>query len=130
MKHGQRDRRKSQATAIASIDVLGVRLAHFVKERDWDQFHSPKNLAMAVAAEAGELLEHFQWLTPEESSRLSDEALSEVELEMADVLMFLVRLSDKLGINLHAAAEKKLAINASKYPVEKAKGRATKYTKL
>ncbi len=115
---------------LDSIEALRVRLAQFVAERDWDQFHNPKNLAMALAAEAGELLEHFQWLTAEESEKLSSETLAEVELEMADVLMFLVRLADRLDINLLAAAERKLAINTNKYPVEKAKGRATKYTKL
>jgi dCTP diphosphatase len=124
------ERPMSTDRPLDSIEALRVRLAHFVAERDWGQFHNPKNLAMALAAEAGELLEHFQWLTAEESEKLSSETLAEVELEMADVLMFLVRLADRLDINLLTAAERKLAINTNKYPVEKAKGRATKYTKL
>ncbi|PZP57915.1 MAG: nucleotide pyrophosphohydrolase, partial [Azospira oryzae] len=85
---------------------------------------------MALAGETGELIEHFQWLTFEESANLPKETLAEVELEMADVLLFLTRLADKLGIDLLQAAEKKLALNAQKYPVEKAKGKATKYTRL
>lgn len=113
-----------------SLDELRARLARFAEERDWDQFHNPKNLAMALAAESGELLEHFQWLTPDEAARLPPETRAEVALEAADVLLFLLRLCDKLDIDLAAAAEKKLALNAKKYPIEKARGRATKYNKL
>jgi dCTP diphosphatase len=113
-----------------SLDSLRIRLADFVAERDWDQFHSPKNLAMALVAEAGELVEHFQWLTPEQSSDLPPETQAEVELEIADVLLFLLRLCDKLAIDPLAAAHKKLELNAKKYPVEKSRGRATKYDKL
>ena len=130
MAHDGKEDQISIDRPLDSIEALRVRLAQFVAERDWDQFHNPKNLAMALAAEAGELLEHFQWLTAEESVQLSSETLAEVELEMADVLMFLVRLADRLDINLLMAAQRKLAINTSKYPVEKAMGRATKYTKL
>lgn len=115
---------------IDSLDTLRARLRAFIAERDWDQFHNPKNLAMALVAEAGELVEHFMWLSPEEADRLPAETLAEVELEMADILLFLVRLADRLGVDLVAAAEKKLALNAAKYPVEKAKGRATKYDRL
>ena len=107
-----------------------VRLAAFVAERDWDQFHNPKNLAMALSVEAGELVEHFMWLSPEDADRLPKETLAEVELEIADILLFLLRLSDRLGVDLVAAAEKKLVLNAKKYPVEKSKGRSTKYDKL
>lgn len=113
-----------------SLDSLRIRLADFVAERDWDQFHNPKNLAMALVAEAGELVEHFQWLTPEQSANLAPETQAEVELEIADVLLFLLRLCDKLAIDPLAAAHKKLVLNASKYPVEKSRGRATKYDKL
>ncbi|HEX9672332.1 MAG TPA: nucleotide pyrophosphohydrolase [Burkholderiales bacterium] len=113
-----------------SLESLRARLAEFAAERDWDQFHNPKNLAMALAGEAGELLEHFQWLTFEQAARLPRETRAEVALEAADVLLFLVRLCDKLGIDLAAACDKKLALNAKKYPVDKARGRATKYTKL
>lgn len=115
---------------IDGLETLRARLAAFAAERDWDQFHNPKNLAMALAGEAGELLEHFQWLTFEQSDKLPPEARAEVELEIADVLFFLVRLADRLGIDPLKAAEKKLELNAKKYPVEKARGKATKYTKL
>ena len=115
---------------VDRLEELRARLAAFVEERDWNQFHNPKNLAMALAAEAGELLEHFQWLSAEEAARLSPDATREVALEMADILLFLLRLSDRLGVDLLSAAEKKLEINRKKYPVEKARGRATKYTKL
>lgn len=113
-----------------SLETLRVRLAEFAAERDWDQFHNPKNLAMALAGEAGELVEHFQWLTFEQAANLPREARAEVALEAADVLLFLLRLCDKLDIDLAAAAEKKLALNAKKYPVEKSRGKATKYNKL
>jgi dCTP diphosphatase len=113
-----------------SLESLRERLAAFAAERDWDQFHNPKNLAMALAGEVGELLEHFQWLTFDEARNLAPETREEVALEAADVLMFLVRLCDKLGIDLAAAADRKLALNAEKYPVDKSHGRATKYDKL
>jgi dCTP diphosphatase len=113
-----------------TLETLRARLAEFAAERDWDQFHNPKNLAMAVAGEAGELVEHFQWLTFEQAERLPRATRDEVALECADVLLFLLRLCDKLDIDLAAAAEKKLVLNAKKYPVEKSRGRATKYTKL
>jgi len=112
------------------LETLRARIAAFAAERDWDQFHNPKNLAMALAGEAGEVLEHFQWLTPEEAAHLPPATRAEVALECADVLLFLLRLADKLDIDLAAAAEKKLALNAKKYPVAKARGRATKYNKL
>lgn len=112
------------------LEILRARLAEFADERDWDQFHNPKNLAMALAGEAGELLEHFQWLTFEQAANLPPETRAEVALEAADVLLFLLRLCDKLDIDLAAAAEKKLALNAKKYPVEKSRGKATKYNKL
>jgi len=115
---------------IDRLERLRVRLAQFAAERDWDQFHNPKNLAMALAGEAGELLEHFQWLTFEQAARLPRDARAEVALEAADVLLFLLRLCDKLDIDLAAACERKLALNARKYPVHKSRGRATKYDKL
>ena len=116
--------------SIDRLEQLRVRLAAFAAERDWDQFHNPKNLAMALAGEAGELLEHFQWLTFEQAAHLPRATRTEVALEAADVLLFLVRLCDKLDIDLAAACEEKLALNAKKYPVHKSRGRATKYTKL
>jgi NTP pyrophosphatase (non-canonical NTP hydrolase) len=113
-----------------SLDDIRRRLAAFVAERDWDQFHNPKNLAMALVGEAGELVEHFQWLTPEQSAALPRETREEVRLEIADVLLFLLRLCDKLDIDPLAAANDKLELNAKKYPVERSRGRATKYDKL
>jgi NTP pyrophosphatase (non-canonical NTP hydrolase) len=112
------------------LEALRERLRAFVAERDWDQFHNPKNLAMALVAEAGELVEHFQWLTPEQSEQLAPEARAEVALEIADVLLFLLRLCDRLGIDPVQAAQRKLVLNAQKYPVHKARGRAAKYDKL
>ncbi len=112
------------------LSKLNAALAEFVEQRDWDQFHNPKNLAMALAAEAGELLEHFQWLSETEAGSLGTMQRNEVAMEMADILMFLLRLADKLQVDLLKAAEEKLELNRRKYPVEKARGRATKYDKL
>ena len=109
------------------IETLRKSQADFAAERDWEQFHSPKNLAMALAVEAAELLEHFQWLTEAQSQNLSPEQKTAVSHEMADVLLYLVRLSDRLGIDLMAAAQEKMALNAIKYPVDKSRGKATKY---
>jgi NTP pyrophosphatase (non-canonical NTP hydrolase) len=105
-------------------------LRQFAAERDWDQFHSPRNLAAALAVEAAELLEPFQWLTDEQSRDLSPESRAAVEQEMADVLLYLVRLADKLGVDLERAARAKIALNAQKYPVEKARGSNRKYDEL
>ena len=103
-------------------------LREFAAERDWDQYHSPKNLASALAVEAAELLERFQWLTEDQSRSLSPEELQKVREEMADVLNYLVRLADKLDVNLLEAARAKIEINAKKYPVDKARGSAKKYS--
>ncbi len=105
-------------------------LRTFAAERDWERFHTPKNLAMALSGEAGEVIEHFQWLTPEDSAALPADQREEVALELADVLLYLVRLADVLGIDLGAAARRKLAINAARYPADKARGRSDKYDKL
>ena len=113
-----------------TLTLLRDRLRAFAAERDWDQFHNPKNLAMALSGEVGELLEHFQWLTFEEAAALTPDARGEVALEAADVLLYLVRLCDKCGIDLAAAADAKLAINAERYPVEKSRGQNTKYDRL
>lgn len=113
-----------------SLENLRAKLGAFAIERDWNQFHNPKNLAMALSAEAGELLEHFQWLTPEQAANLPPDTRDAVALECADVLLFLIRLSDKLNIDLADAATRKLELNARKYPVEKSRGVATKYDKL
>jgi NTP pyrophosphatase (non-canonical NTP hydrolase) len=113
-----------------SIGELQTALRAFAHERDWEQFHSPKNLAAALAVEAGEVLEHFQWLSEDESAALDDARRREVALELADVLLYLVRLADRLDVDLMASAREKLAINAQKYPVERARGSHRKYTEL
>ena len=118
---------------MSSKDDLGRlrdHLRRFASDREWDQFHSPKNLAIALSVEASELLEHFQWLSEEQSQSMPNEALSEVRKEMADVLLYLIRLADKLGVDLVDAAQSKLLENAEKYPVEKSKGTSKKYTDL
>ena len=97
----------------------------FAKERDWEKFHSPKNLAMALSVEVGELVEHFQWLTQGESYELGGEKLDKVKEEIGDVLIYLTNLADKLGINPLEAAKEKLKINGMKYPVDKARGQWT-----
>jgi dCTP diphosphatase len=106
-----------------------LRLAQraFAAERDWEQFHTPKNLAMALAAETGELLEQLQWLTPEQSSALDEQRRAAVSEELADVLLYLVRLADRLEIDLSAAAHAKLEANARKYPAAQVRGKAHKY---
>jgi len=111
-----------------SLDHLIRAIRIFADDRNWEQFHSPKNLATALVVEAGELVEHFQWLTQDQSRALSTEAKEAVAMEMADVLIYLCRLSDQLNIDLPAAAEKKMAINRGKYPVEQAIDSAQKYT--
>ena len=115
---------------MTDLESLRDQLRTFASERDWDQFHSPKNLAAALAVEAAELLEHFQWLTEAQSQQLPPEVLNEVSKEVADVLLYLIRISDKLGIDLIAAANAKILLNAEKYPVEKARGSSRKYTEL
>ena len=110
------------------MNTLRDALRKFAAERDWDQFHSPKNLAIALSVEAAELLEHFQWLTEAQSSALAPEKREEVRDEMADVLLYLVRLADKLDVDLVDAAEKKIAKNALKYPAAQVRGSMKKYS--
>ena len=105
-------------------------LREFAAARDWDQYHSPKNLASALAVEAAELLERFQWLTEDQSRHLPPAELAKVREEMADVLNYLVRLADKLDVNLLEAARDKIKVNALKYPVDKSRGSARKYSEL
>ena len=112
------------------LEQLRRAIVQFANERDWDQFHNPKNVVMALAVEAAELLEHFQWRTPDEAANLDAETKEAVALEAADVLLYLLRLCDKLGIDLASAAQRKLALNEQKYPADKARGRSTKYDKL
>ena len=99
----------------------------FVDERDWDQFHTPKNLSSALSVEAAELLEHFQWLQTGQPGELGPEKLVQVRHEMADVLVYLVRLADKLDVDLMAAVEEKMVLNRAKYPADKVRGDARKY---
>ncbi len=106
------------------LESLRQRLAEFAAERDWDQFHAPKNLAMALIAECAELVEHFQWLNEDQSAALSPEKRAAVRLEIADILIYLVRISDKLNIDLLAAAWEKIAINEERYPAEQVRGDA------
>ncbi|MBS0322187.1 MAG: nucleotide pyrophosphohydrolase [Proteobacteria bacterium] len=112
------------------LEALRDALRAFARERDWEQFHSPKNLAMALAGEAGELLAVFQWLTEAESRALPAADLAAARDELADVLLYLVRLGDALGVDLATAARDKLAANAIRYPVAKARGTHRKYTEL
>jgi dCTP diphosphatase len=114
----------------SDLQSLTQALRDFAKERDWEQFHSPKNLAAALTVEASELLEHFQWLTEEQSRSLPAAKQAEVATEAADVLLYLLQLCDKLGIDLVQAARHKLVLNAEKYPVDRARGSSKKYTEI
>ena len=114
----------------SKLEEIKLKLRELAKERDWDQFHSPKNFSMALIVECAELVEHFQWLTDEQSKRLPEDTLDEVSLEMADIMIYLIRLADKLDVDLLETVERKMKLNAIKYPVEKSKGLATKYNKL
>lgn len=117
------------ATTLAD---LKARVLAFVRERDWEQFHSPKNLSMALAAESGELMEHFLWSTAEESKAVAADAAKRGRIadELADVVIYALEFANITGLDLAAAIESKMAANAKKYPVEKARGRSDKYTEL
>lgn len=112
---------------MSELTELIERIKGFAAERDWDQFHSPKNLSMALIAEAAELVEHFQWLTEEQSYTLSDDKLAEVRLELADIFIYLLRMSEKLGVDLVQAAQQKISLNEQKYPAEQVRGSSKKY---
>jgi len=112
------------------MQELKRRLRDFASARDWEQFHSPKNLAMALSVEVSELVEYFQWLTQEESRNLSGDKLNAINSEIADVMIFLTMLADKFGIDPITAAKEKIEINEKKYPVSLAKGKSDKYTDL
>ncbi len=107
-----------------SLDDLNAQLLAFARERDWEQFHSPKNLSMALAGEAGELLEHFQWLSEEQSANLDADKKQEVGFEMADILIYLIRLAERLDIDLVDSAYRKMAVNQARYPAERVRGDA------
>jgi dCTP diphosphatase len=113
-----------------SLQELRNALRQFAADRDWDQFHSPKNLAIALNVEAAELLEHFQWVSDAESAGIPPSTLARVREELADVFLYLIRLADKLDVDLAIAAAEKIQINAGKYPIEKARGSSKKYTDL
>jgi dCTP diphosphatase len=116
---------ETQETSVPDTLInLRARLAEFAAQRDWDQFHSPKNLAMALIAEAAELVEHFQWLSAEQSQRLPAKKLAEVRLELADIFIYLIRIADKLDVDLVSAAIDKIAINEQRYPVDRVRGDA------
>jgi dCTP diphosphatase len=100
-----------------SIEILRQELSQFAHKRDWQQYHSPKNLSMALIAEAAELVEHFQWVTEEQSHRLPKEQLHEVALELADIFIYLIRISDQLGVDLLTATREKMALNEQRFPV-------------
>ncbi|HTJ79421.1 MAG TPA: nucleotide pyrophosphohydrolase [Rariglobus sp.] len=117
------------STTVAEIKA---RVLAFARERDWEQFHAPKNLSMALAAEAGELMEHFLWATPEASRTIAQDAVKrkKIEEELADVVIYALEFANMTGMDVAAVIETKMAANAAKYPVEKAKGRSDKYTEL
>lgn len=112
------------------MEKLKEKIRSFARDRDWEQFHSPKNLAMALSVEVAEIVEHFQWLTQEQSKRLDPEKMEKIREEIGDVMVYLVRLADCLGIDPVRAAEEKMRINEKKYPVARSRGLAAKYTEL
>jgi dCTP diphosphatase len=118
--------------AATTIGEIKARVLAFAREREWEQFHAPKNLSMALAAEAGELMEHFLWSTPDASREVVNDPKKrqQIEEELADVVIYAIQFSNMAGIDLAAAIESKMTANAAKYPVEKAKGRSDKYTEL
>jgi len=113
---------------VNELEALRVRISDFAVERDWDQFHSPKNLSMALIVEAAELVEHFQWMKQKDSFALGKDKLAAVEEELADILVYLVRMADQLDIDLISAANKKIKSNEAKYPADMVRGSSKKYT--
>jgi dCTP diphosphatase len=119
---------KKKPSMQTEIQVLTNELRTFAKQRDWEQFHSPKNLASALTVEAAELLEHFQWMTEEQSCQPSAEKTAEIATEAADVFLYLLQVCDKLSIDLVMAAKEKMQVNEKKYPVELVRGSSKKYS--
>ena len=113
---------------MKELDQIKAQLRQFVEERDWDQFHSPKNLSMALIVEAAELVEHFQWLTEDQSKSLEQKHLDKVQEELADIQIYLIRMADKLNIDLLGEVRNKIEANAKKYPSAKVRGSSKKYT--
>ena len=128
LKVGNTPARRQPGDTVNEFEELRLLISKFAKERDWEQFHSPKNLSMALIVEAGELLEHFQWLKQSESYELGEKKLAEVEAELADILVYLVRIADRLDIDLVGAAKRKIKANEAKYPADRVRGSARKYT--
>jgi dCTP diphosphatase len=120
--------RSRAMTDRSDLLMLRDKLRAFAEARNWDQFHSPKNLSMALMVEVAELMEHFQWLTEEQSGSLDAAKKAVVADELADILLYLVRLSDKLGVDLSEAALQKLEKNAAKYPADRVRGSSKKYS--
>ena len=117
---------------VTTFAEVKARVLAFAREREWEQFHAPKNLSMALAAEAAELMEHFLWASPDASREIAGQAgkRSRIEEELADVVIYALEFANMTGIDVAAAIERKMTANAAKYPVEKARGRADKYTDL
>jgi NTP pyrophosphatase (non-canonical NTP hydrolase) len=118
--------------STATVADLKEHVLAFVRERDWEQFHAPKNLSMALAAEAGELMEHFLWATPEQSREIAQSPVKRAKIaeELADVVIYALEFANATQLDLAAVIEAKVAANAKKYPVEKSRGRSDKYTEL
>ncbi len=122
----------SLSDATTTVDELKNRVLAFARVREWEQFHAPKNLSMALATEAGELMEHFLWASPEQSRQIVADPVKRAKIaeELADVVIYALEFANITGLDVAAAIETKMAANAQKYPVEKAKGRSDKYTEL
>jgi len=131
MLYKMRDLRKEDTVvddSVMTLENLKERMAAFVRERDWEQFHTPKNLSMSIAIEAAELMEHFQWLTVEESKDLSPDALSDIGEELADIVIYSLSLSNSLNLDLSRVILNKMEKNIRKYPKERVRGKSHKYT--
>jgi NTP pyrophosphatase (non-canonical NTP hydrolase) len=122
----------SLTDSATTVAELKNRVLAFARERDWEQFHAPKNLSMALAAEAGELMEHFLWATPEESRAVAADPARKAKIaeELADIVIYALEFANATGIDVASSIEAKIAANAAKYPVDKARGRSAKYTEL
>jgi len=123
---------KPMTDSSTTLADLKARVLAFARERDWEQFHAPKNLSMALAAEAGELMEHFLWATPEQSQAVARDPAKrrKIEDELADVVIYALEFANVASMDVAAAIARKMTDNAQKYPVEKSRGRSDKYTEL
>jgi dCTP diphosphatase len=131
-RNGQHPPMPALSDSATTVSELRERVLAFVRERDWEQFHTPKNLSMALAAEAAELMEHFLWATPEESRAVAADPSRRAKIaeELADVVIYALEFANTTGLDVAASIEAKIAANARKYPVDKARGRSAKYTEL